>query len=90
MYKFYPVCLQERVEMKNPTMILKRFTVTLVVMAVLALLPACFGKEASITVPAGAQAGSRASTVMMTRVTVERLRVIVGFFISTLPWRQTG
>ena len=39
-------------------MTLKRSTVILVVIAVLAaLLPACGGKEASITVPAGAQAG---------------------------------
>lgn len=46
------------IEMKNPTVILKRSTVILVVIAVLAaLLPACGGKEASITVPAGAQAG---------------------------------
>jgi pimeloyl-ACP methyl ester carboxylesterase len=44
--------------MKNTTITLKRSTVTLVVMVVLAaLLPACGAKEAPITVPAGAQAG---------------------------------
>jgi pimeloyl-ACP methyl ester carboxylesterase len=43
---------------ENTTIPLKRSTVTLVVMAVLvALLPACGGKESPITVPAGAQAG---------------------------------
>ena len=45
--------------MKNATMTLKRFIMTLVVIAVLAaLLPACGGKkEVPITVPTGAQAG---------------------------------
>jgi len=44
--------------MQNTTITLKRSTVTLVVMAVLVtLLPACGGKEASIPVPEGAQAG---------------------------------
>jgi len=44
--------------MKNTAMNLKRSTLILVVIAVLAaLLPACGGKEAPITVPAGAQAG---------------------------------
>jgi pimeloyl-ACP methyl ester carboxylesterase len=45
-------------EMKDRTMTPKRSTRLLVVLALLAaLLPACMGKEAPITVPAGAQAG---------------------------------
>jgi pimeloyl-ACP methyl ester carboxylesterase len=44
-------------ETKNTPTNLKRSAVILMVMAVLALLPACGGKEAPITVPAWAQAG---------------------------------
>ena len=48
--------------MKNRTMTLKRSTVTLVTLVVLAaLLLACGAKEALVTVPAGAQAVDRVS-----------------------------